>query len=262
MDLTRTIAVGGRPLAGGRLPAVCVPLVERTADGLLAEAAAVAALGPDLVEWRADHFEGLGSPSEVVALAHRLRAAVRPAPLLFTRRWSGEGGRPLAVDEDAVVALYAAVCAAGACDLVDYELAHPTARWAAVRRASRAAGVGLVGSFHDFGGTPPLEALLDRFRAAEEAGADAAKVAVLPRCPEDVLRLLEATARARHERGIPVVSMAMGELGAVSRVFGWTFGSCLTFAAGEAASAPGQLPAKALRAILGLLGPSGGTGGR
>ena len=60
---------------------------------------------------------------------------------------------------------------------------------------------------------------------------------------------------------MPVVTMSMGGLGAVSRVSGAVFGSALTFAtAGGAPSAPGQLPVERVRAMLELLpGPSGPT---
>ena len=40
----KPITVKGQPLAEGRLPALCIPLVARTADALRAEAAAAASL--------------------------------------------------------------------------------------------------------------------------------------------------------------------------------------------------------------------------
>ena len=103
--------------------------------------------------------------------------------------------------------------------------------------------------------------MLGRLRAMADAGADAAKLAVMPRGPHDVARLLGVTARASEELDVPVVTMSMGGLGAVSRVSGAVFGSALTFAtAGGAPSAPGQLPVERVRAMLELLpGPSGPT---
>jgi 3-dehydroquinate dehydratase-1 len=47
--------------------------------------------------------------------------------------------------------------------------------------------------------------------------------------------------------------MAMGPLGALSRVAGGEFGSALTFAMGRDASAPGQLPIADLRVALDAL---------
>lgn len=249
----KPITLRGRPLAGGALPAVCVPLVGRSADALLAEAAAAAAKAPDLLEWRVDFFEGIGSPGEVVALAARLRQAAGPLPLLFTRRSTREGGQPTGLPEPAVVDLYRAVCAAGAADIVDFEMASERHHLDAVRAAAQAAGIALLLSFHDFGGTPPVPQLLARFRQAHALGGDIAKVAVMPQGRGDVLALLQATWQAGEELPIPVAGMSMGALGAVTRLCGGEFGSALTFAVGQAASAPGQLPIEALRTGLQVL---------
>src|SRR5688572_30845890 len=55
----KPIITRGQPLAGGRVPAICAPLVARTPDELAAEAAAVVARQPDLLEWRVDFFAPL-----------------------------------------------------------------------------------------------------------------------------------------------------------------------------------------------------------
>ena len=46
----KPITLQGRPLAGGALPAVCIPLVSRGAGALIDEAVAAAAKRPDLLE--------------------------------------------------------------------------------------------------------------------------------------------------------------------------------------------------------------------
>jgi 3-dehydroquinate dehydratase-1 len=112
-------------------------------------------------------------------------------------------------------------------------------------------------SFHDFQRTPPLQELLARFRQAKDLGADVGKLAVMPRSKADVLVLLQATLQASEMLDIPVAGMAMGALGAVSRVCGGVFGSALTFAVGQAASAPGQIPIDELRAALAVLRSAG-----
>ena len=63
------------------------------------------------------------------------------------------------------------------------------------------------------------------------AGADIAKLAVMPHRPEDVLELLTATAQMRQAHPeLPLVTMSMGALGAVSRLWGEAMGSAMTFA--------------------------------
>jgi 3-dehydroquinate dehydratase-1 len=254
----KPILVAGKALADGALPAVCAPLVARDRAGLRAEAAAVAALGPDLLEWRVDFFEGIAGTAEVVALAGEIRRASR-LPLLFTRRSAREGGQPIGLSEQEVATLCQAVCAAGGADLVDFEMDSDLRHLSAVREAARAHGIGLVLSFHDFAGTPDRAALVRRFAQAHRLGADVAKVAVMPRTLEDVVSLLGATQEASASLPIPVVSMAMGALGAVTRLCGGVFGSALSFGMGQGASAPGQLPLADLRAGLEILRRAGGA---
>lgn len=257
----KIIEVKGRPLADGRFPAICAPLVARTAEDLLAEVAVVAAKRPDLLEWRVDFFQDIADTAAVVELAGRIRQAAHGIPLLFTRRSSKEGGEKIGLSEQQVVALYRAVCEAGHVDLVDFEMSNDAAHVREVRDVSRAAAIKLILSFHDFKGTPDVEFLTARFVQAEQLGADVAKLAVMPGAMDDVLTLLTATLRASRELAIPVVSMAMGGWGSVTRLCGWTFGSALTFAVGQSSSAPGQLPIEDLAAGLAILrkafGPAG-----
>jgi 3-dehydroquinate dehydratase I len=249
----RAIQLKGKPLAEGRVPAICAPLVGRTKEELLAEASAVAAKQPDLLEWRVDFYQGIGDSAGVVELARRIKQAAAGIPLLFTRRSSREGGEAIALSEPEVIALYRAVCESGAADLVDYEMGNDPADVRAVRDLSRASGVELVLSFHDFQGTPPLEVLHQRFAQAERLGADVAKVAVMPRAMDDVLTLLAATLQSSRVLRIPVISMSMAGPGSITRLCGWAFGSALTFAVGERASAPGQLPIDDLESALAVL---------
>lgn len=249
----KPILVRGQPLAGGALPAICIPLVGRGDDALLQETSAAAAKRPDLLEWRVDFYEGIADPARVAALAPRLRDAAAGIPVLFTRRSPREGGQQCALREDQVPALYAAACASGAVDLLDAEMASDPQQLDALRETARRHGCGLLLSFHDFSRTPPLEDLLARFRQAAALGADIAKIAVMPQQVGDVLVLLQATLQASRELAIPVAGMSMGALGVPSRVCGGAFGSALTFAVGQAASAPGQVPIDTLRAALAAL---------
>lgn len=253
----RPIVVRGRPLAAGALPAVCIPLVGRDDAELLAQARAAVPLAPDLLEWRVDFHPAVGDPARAAVLAARLREAANGIPVLFTRRSPREGGQPSTLADAQVLALYTAVCASGHVDLVDVETATGGAHIGAVRASAHAAGVGLVLSFHDFDRTPPAQELLARYRQAADAGADVAKIAVMPQSPADVLALLQATWDASRSLAIPVAGMAMGPLGIVSRVGGGVFGSALTFAVGQAASAPGQVPIAELRATMRVLRPGG-----
>jgi 3-dehydroquinate dehydratase I len=248
----KAIQLDGKRFGSGNFPAICAPLVGRKREKLLAEVAVVAAKKPDIIEWRVDFFEGIADTAQVVDLAGHLRRAAGNAAILFTRRSMREGGERIALSEPQVVALYRAVCESGNVDLVDFEMSSEPAHLAEVREFSRARGVKLVLSFHDFKATPSPDALDARFAQAASLGADVAKIAVMPRDMDDVLTLLSATLRASRRLEIPVVSMSMGPLGAITRLCGWTFGSAMTFGVGESSSAPGQMPIEDLAAGLAI----------
>jgi len=247
----------GRPITARGValpyPAVCAPLVAPTTQALVAECAAVAAKKPDIIEWRVDFFEGIGDPDQVVETARQLKNAAGGLPLLFTRRNAREGGEKIAIGEPQVVELYRAVCASRLVNLVDVEMDNDSAHVQAIREAAQAAGQSLVLSFHDFKATPAADTLVQRFERAQSLGADVAKIAVMPHTMDDVLTLLAATVRASRSATIPLVSMAMGPLGAVTRASGWLFGSALTFAVGASSSAPGQMPIEDVRTAVQLL---------
>jgi 3-dehydroquinate dehydratase-1 len=250
MKETRLIEVRGKPLGGGALPAIIVPLVGSTRKEVLDEAVAVAAKKPDLLEWRIDFFQAIGDVPAVIDTARAIRRAADGIPVLLTRRHAAEGGQPLTIDEKAVVAMYRAVCEAGCVELIDYELSNRPEDVETLRAVSKANGIGMVLSYHDFRMTPDAAVLDSKFVAAGELGADVAKVAVMPAGERDVLELLAATSRARQAMEIPLISMSMGRMGSLSRIMGWVYGSAATFAVGRSGSAPGQVAIEDLRAAL------------
>ena len=77
-----------------------------------------------------------------------------------------------------------------------------------------------------------------------------AKLAVMPKCPEDVLALLSASLDAKRRFEHPLMTIAMGRLGRVSRLAGEVFGSDASFATVGPQSAPGQLSASTLASLF------------
>jgi 3-dehydroquinate dehydratase-1 len=227
--------------------------VGRDAPALAAETAAVAALQPDLLEWRVDFFAALANTEAVLAAGRAIRAASGGLPILLTRRSPREGGQPSPLDDAQVADLYEAVAAEGLVDLLDWEMAGARPALDRIRTVARGRALPLVLSFHDFHRTPADAELRERFARAHALGADVAKLAVMPQSLEDVHRLLGATLHASSTLPVPVISMAMGPLGAASRVCGGVFGSALTFARGASTSAPGQMPIADVRAALAVL---------
>jgi 3-dehydroquinate dehydratase-1 len=241
--------IADRVLGTEHGPLVCVPIVGRDRDAIRADVAVVAGLQPDLIEWRADFFDAVAREGEALALLSEMRAAAGTIPLLFTLRSRREGGEPVALDEAGVTQLCVDVCGSRLAALIDVEMSMPGDHIDKVRAAARDSGTRLVLSYHNFDGTPALDELRGKFARAESLGADVAKVAVMPGDLDDVLVLLTATLRASRETGLPLISIAMGPVGALTRAIGWHFGSAVTFAAAAHSSAPGQLSVEAMREI-------------
>jgi 3-dehydroquinate dehydratase-1 len=252
----RPVEIRGRQL-GGERPLHCVPLVGETPEALRGETEEALRLAPDLVEVRVDAWRDGEEVPAALARLRWLRGALGDLPLLLSCRHRAEGGIRVLSDE-ARGAVYGAALEERLADLVDLELRSDPELLGAVRDRARRCGVPLLLSSHDFQGTPPEGVLVSLFEAALAEGADVAKVAVTPRRPEDLLRLLSALLAVRRAHPEPpLVGIAMGPLGAVTRVAGGLFGSDLAFAVGTRPSAPGQIPLEELRRIEGILIPRG-----
>ncbi len=128
------------------------------------------------------------------------------------------------------------------------------------------AGLDVVASCHDLSGTPEEDETMDLLIDMQDDGADVVKLAATPHDAVDVARLLNATACVREILSVPLVTMSMGEQGAVTRVAGGVFGSALTFVlvpgpdGSWTPSAPGQLPIESVRAVHEVLGLHRGAG--
>lgn len=252
MKASKPLLINGKPLDNGAMPAIITPLVGKTRAAVLEEVAAIVPKKPDLIEWRIDFFEDIGNSRAVIdtALAIRQATGAQHIPVLLTRRNATEGGQTLTIDETAVIAIYTAACEARCIELIDYELSNAPAGIDALRKVSRANGIGMIMSYHNFQMTPDAATLDAKFAAAARLGADVGKVAVMPQNEHDVLALLAATSRAREAHDLSLISMSMGSIGSLSRIMGWAYGSAATFAVGKSCSAPGQIAIEDLRTAL------------
>jgi 3-dehydroquinate dehydratase-1 len=220
----------------------------------------VVAKKPDVIEWRVDFFDGIGDTAAVLDTGRALRAAAGDTPIIFTRRSIKEGGEPIAIGDEDVVRLYDAVGATGLVDFLDFEMSNDAGQVQRVLESARRHGTRVILSYHNFGYTPGLDFLVQRFLEAERLGGDVAKVAVMPRDRADVLTLFAATSQAEAKARIPLISMSMGPLGSVTRMIGGVFGSALSFAVGEGSSAPGQIPIADLNVVFAVLRRARGEG--
>jgi len=258
MERTKKVSIRGKSL-GTTQPLICTPLVGSDTDQIMSEVAKIRPKEPDMVEWRADFFKHLGNTTAVIETASRIREALGQIPLLFTIRSEKEGGQPISLTEKEKIQLYAKICESGIIDLIDCELFHDDEELLYLHQVSRDHDVRLILSYHDFHLTPSHEEILNKLMKAESYGADVAKVAVMPTSTDDVLALLKATQDAHKQMNIPIITISMGELGALTRMIGWFFGSSVTFAVGENHSAPGQIPIDDLKTVLKIIQRSAGV---
>ena len=237
---------------GGAKPLFCIPLVGANPADLKAQAEIARALQPDLIEWRADYFHDL-SPVALAAAARELRAAIGEEAVIFTLRVKSEGGAQYLPQPERRASIEA-VLRSGCVDLVDLELASEPEFLAPLLAAAKDSGVTVILAFHDFQATPSNEELLAKVEAMRLAGADVAKLAVMPRAADDVFRVFQVTAEARRRYpALPLAIMSMGALGSITRVANFLYGSDMAFAVGKAASAPGQIPIADARRMTELL---------
>lgn len=250
----KTVTVRGVEIGAGT-PKICVPIVGKSREEILAQAEEIKGTPADLAEWRADWYEDVGSGQKVEELLKELRDILRDMPILFTFRRKAEGGEKEIPSAD-YEKLLGLVMETGAADLIDVELSAGEGILKRAVAAARDKGVKVIASSHDFEKTPEKDEILARLCRMQELGADILKIAVMPKTRKDVLTLLEATEEmTRVYADRPVITMSMSKLGAVSRVCGEVFGSAVTFGALERASAPGQIEIGALRKMLLQLGP-------
>jgi 3-dehydroquinate dehydratase-1 len=232
---------------------ICAPLVAKTKTTILEELFAVLAKQPDVIEWRADFFEGIAETAVTVEIAKEIKLAAGDIPIIFTIRSIREGGQPIPLSDQAAIELTAEICRNTGVEYVDCELSNAAEHIEYLKRAAVTAGTKIIGSFHNFSNTPSLEELAQKFSEAEKYQLDVAKVAVMPRNLADVLTLLSATVEAKSRLKIPLITMSMGRYGAISRMVGGAFGSSLTFGVGSQASAPGQVPIEDLKTVLTII---------
>ncbi|MDD5615385.1 MAG: type I 3-dehydroquinate dehydratase [Candidatus Methanoperedens sp.] len=194
-------------------------------------------LGADILELRIDLLD----PDAHLALQDIKNTGL---PVIITNRMKQEGGAWKGSEDERIRTLISFLPMA---DAVDIELCAKD-RDAVVKKA-RDAGKTVIISTHDFQKTPGNDVMKRIINDSFAAGADIAKLSVMPNSLADVLRLLDVTL---HAKGA-VCTIAMGEIGRYSRVVAPVYGSVMTYGYVEKATASGQLRVDELKQILNLI---------
>ena len=199
----------------------------------------------DLLEFRLDFLE----PSQLTLERMQRWVALAGAPVIGTLRRKPFGGR---FEGGAVEQLETLGRIGGAgFSFLDIELETLEAVGPARLKKFRDGSWGLIGSYHNFRETPAD--LRSIFRRILAVNSDVVKIATLAAGFADNFRLLDMVSQARRQ-GLPIIAVAMGELGAYSRLVAPSRGAMLTYASIRAGqeTAPGQLTSRDLKCTYGL----------
>ena len=229
--------IKNRPVGAGK-PLLCVPVTEQSTSGIIETVNHLTLQHVDAIEWRVDYYQKSGDPQLVKSILQEIRRLLGSTILIFTYRTSAEGGLGNA-DDAYYETLLRTAADTGVPDLIDLEFAV-SHRLPMLMASLHACGVRVIASYHNFDFTPTASQMTKQFRSMFSAGADIAKIAVMPQDFSDVCNLLKASEAASDPQK-PVIAISMGQTGAVSRLVGEVCGSCLTFVTEGAASAPGQM---------------------
>lgn len=195
----------------------------------------------DIVEWRADFL----SADEILEMAPKFFEKFKESKILFTLRTVREGGN-IQVSEKKYLQILQEILTYNPA-YIDVEFFTHGPSFAALKDFRDK----MVLSYHNFDEVP--SDLTNRLIKMHEEGTAFVKVAVMPERECDVLDLLQITRDMTLEYGEHFISMAMGDLGRLSRISGYLTGSCWTFASLENSSAPGQISLKETEYILDIL---------
>ena len=249
--MKKTYYVRGVEIGAGK-PKVILSILEHTEQSIVEKAHLCATSDADLIEWRIDAFEFFQDWENVYKVLKRIRKIIGNLPLIFTFRSQREGGHAFILPHD-YAALNTRAAQSGLVDFVDVEVFSGDDVKALIDQIHRTNSK-VIGSYHDFNGTPERYAILEKLKKIQAFDADVVKIALMPKQMSDVLELLWASNEMSvHHATRPLIVISMGALGMISRIAGEFFGSSMTFGALGDVSAPGQLEMNRLGALLEMM---------
>lgn len=236
---------------GDGQPKVCLPIVGKTKEEIIRQAKLFKNITYDLVELRIDYYENILNSQAVITLLNELKTVI-DKPILFTYRSLKEGGQVQLTDNQ-YIELIKNVCQSQLIEIVDIELLSGNQLVYQLVDIAHKNKIKVLISNHNFVFTPHNEEMKKTLEHMEIMNGDILKIAYMPTCEKDVLRLMDVTLEMSQKMTKPIVTMAMGELGKISRISGMLTGSAMTFACLKNASAPGQISLADIQHVLGVL---------
>jgi len=215
----------------GKYPLIALPLDDRDIDSRLSIARDK---GIDIIELRIDMFSNT-QPEYVKNISKKVKNS--GFSIIATVRSVNEGGSKRLTDHERLnlfrtVSDYA--------DIIDIELRSINLH-NDLLKLCKDKGKFLLVSYHDFEKTPSEEEI-QRIIDLSSFG-DIIKFAFMVNSTEDVGKIMSLTHKNRDKR---IVSIGMGDLGKITRVAGFFFGSLITYTYIGESVAPGQIEVEEL----------------
>ncbi len=217
---------------------ICVPAIAKTSEELKKELLILDNCPCDIIEWRADFFQ-----DDILSELKKVRNLIKNKKLLFTFRTLAQGGNR---DCETYKKLVTDVINTKLVDFIDIEII--SADCEIINLAKEKQILSIVSS-HYFTHTPKKDDIKAEFARMEAIGADIPKIAVMPKKLTDVTGFMEAVYETSQINS-PIIGISMSKLGLATRLCPEQIGSCLSFAAGVSASAPGQIDSETLHKII------------
>lgn len=238
--MTQPIDIKGIKFGEGR-PKTIISLMGAKADENIELIKKGIEAGVECFEWRGDFAADVHDPQAMAQQSIEIGKALSNNPYLFTFRSTSQGGH-LTIPVEEYVVLNKAIIEAEAVDLVDIETWIGDPAVLELVECAKQHNVKTVISYHNFAGTPSVEWMVNLLTHMADLGADIPKIATMANSAQDALKLLAATEEmSRIHSDKPLLTMAMGREGSITRLVGELFGSAITFCSLEEASAPGQV---------------------
>lgn len=227
-------------------PKICIPIVGKNNQEIIEQVQESLHYTYDLLELRIDYYQDILDFQKVKDIIIQIKS-ICSKPLLFTYRSKREGGEIQLTDEQYLELISSIVSDV---DIVDIELmSGNTLVYQLVDRVHQHQKQ-VIMSYHDFESTPDLKEIKDQLEYMEIMGGDILKVAYMPRSYKDVVCVMNATLEMSNKLTKPIVTMAMGEIGKITRLCGELTGSEMTFACLGKSSAPGQISVEHMHELL------------
>lgn len=238
------------------LPKICVPISERSASEVIAFAGQILSTSADLVEWRLDYFDDVNDSEKIRETAEKLQQILGDLPLVISLRDKSEGGHAH-IDDLTYQQLTSQLISNHLTDAVELNWSRPVSIRQQLHNLATVNNVPVLESYYNMKETPSLVDLKDVLGQMANEQVDFIKLAVQPNQHRDILKLMEATLTASETIDQPLVSVALGPMGTITRLSGRSFNSAATFADLKRSSLPGHLSVEETRQFLTALDETG-----